>query len=95
LVRCRDKLACGEATTSANESGKTATRRCNCPPFKARVINECHVAGVSVAKMAMSHGLDTDVVQGWRQQAREGGGPTSPPSATSRALLKPPGKPSA
>ena len=58
-------------------SDKTATRRRYSPEFKAQVMSECDVPGASVAKVAMSHGINTNVVHGWRKLAREGGGPTS------------------
>ncbi|MFM9926397.1 hypothetical protein VLK31_25645 [Variovorax sp. H27-G14] len=34
---------------------------------------ECDVAGASVAKMGMSHGINTNAVHGWRKSAREAG----------------------
>jgi transposase len=33
---------------------------------------ECDAAGASVAKVAMSHGINANVVHRWRQLAREG-----------------------
>jgi transposase len=47
-------------------SDKTATRRHYSPEFKAQVMSECDVPGASVAKVAMSHGINTNVVHGWR-----------------------------
>ena len=35
---------------------------------------ECDAAGASVAKVAMSHGINANVVHRWRQLAREGRG---------------------
>jgi len=58
-------------------SDKTATRRRYSREFKAQVMGECDVPGASVARVAMSHGINTNVVHGWRKLAREGGGPTS------------------
>ena len=40
--------------------------------FKAHVLAECEAAGASVAKVAMSHGINDNVVHRWRQLAREG-----------------------
>jgi transposase len=65
-------------------SDKTATRRRYSPEFKAQVMRECDVPGASVAKVAMSHGINTNVVHGWRKLAREGGGSTS---LTSRGFV--------
>jgi transposase len=56
---------------------KTATRRRYSQEFKAQVMAECDARGASVAKVAMSHGINTNIVHGWRKLAREGGGPTS------------------
>ena len=52
--------------------GKTATRRRYSAEFKAQVLAECEVPGVSVAKVAMAHGINDNVVHGWRKLAREG-----------------------
>ncbi len=40
---------------------------------KAQVLAECEAPGASVAKVAMSHGINANVVHRWRQLAREGG----------------------
>lgn len=58
-------------------SDKTATRRRYSQEFKAQVLGECEVPGASVAKVAMSHGINTNIVHGWRKLARETGSPTS------------------
>ena len=58
-------------------SDKTATRRRYSQEFKAQVMAECEVRGASVAKVAMSHGINSNIVHGWRKLAREGGSPTS------------------
>ena len=50
---------------------KTATRRRYSAEFKAQVLGECDAPGASVAKVAMSHGINANVVHGWRQLARE------------------------
>ena len=47
-------------------SDKTATRRRYSQEFKAQVLGECDVPGASVAKVAMSHGINTNIVHGWR-----------------------------
>jgi transposase len=57
----------------AMTSDKTATRRRYSQEFKAQVVGECDARGASVAKVAMSHGVNANVVHGWRKLAREGG----------------------
>lgn len=52
-------------------SEKTATRRRYGADAKAQVLAECEVAGASVAKVAMAHGIDANVVHRRRQLARE------------------------
>jgi transposase len=39
---------------------------------------ECCAPGASVAKVAMSHGINANVVHRWRQLAREGRGAPAP-----------------
>ena len=41
--------------------------------LKAQVLAECAVPGASVARVAMSHGINANVVHRWRQLVREGG----------------------
>jgi transposase len=52
-------------------SDKAETRRRYSRDFKAQVMAECDVPGASVAKVAMSHGINANVVHGWRKLARE------------------------
>lgn len=51
-----------------SESGKT--RRRYGGQFKAMVLTQCDEPGVSVAQVAMSHGINDNVVHRWRQLAR-------------------------
>jgi transposase len=62
-------------------SEQTATRRRYSQEMKAQVLAECKVHGASVAKVAMSHGINANVVHGWRKLAREAGdaGVVEPP----------------
>ena len=53
-------------------SGQTARRRRYSKEMKAQVLAECEVPGASVAKVAMSHGINANVVHGWRKLARGG-----------------------
>ena len=52
-------------------SEKIATRRRYGADAKAQVLVECDVPGASVAKVAMAHGINANVVHRWRQLARE------------------------
>lgn len=51
-----------------------ATRRRYSSELKAQVVTECEAPGASVAKVAMSHGINANIVHGWRKRAREGAG---------------------
>ena len=51
-------------------SEQTARRRRYSNEMKAQVLAECGVPGASVAKVAMSHGINANVVHGWRKLAR-------------------------
>jgi len=52
----------------ASERGKT--RRRYGAQFKAMVLAQCDEADMSVAQVAMSHGINDNVVHRWRQLAR-------------------------
>ena len=51
-------------------SEQTARRRRYSEEMKSQVLAECEAPGVSVAKVAMSHGINANVVHGWRKLAR-------------------------
>jgi transposase len=53
-------------------SEKKQTRRRYGPEVKALVVRECDAPGASVARVAMVHGINANVVHRWRQLAREG-----------------------
>lgn len=46
---------------------KPDTRRRRDPELKRQVLPECAAPGVSVAKVAMSHGLNANLVHKWRR----------------------------
>lgn len=52
---------------------RRATRRRYSAELKAQVLAECEVPGASVAKVAMAHGINDNVVHNWRKLARDGG----------------------
>lgn len=53
-------------------SEKAETRRRYSAAMKAQVVAACDQLGASVAKVAMAHGINANVVHRWRQLAREG-----------------------
>jgi len=57
---------------SEKTAAQPKTRRSYSDEFKAQVLAECEAPGASVAKVAMSHGINDNVVHRWRQLAREG-----------------------
>ena len=59
-------------------SERPATRRRYGADAKARVLAECEETGASVAKIAMAHGINANVVHRWRQLARKSIGATPP-----------------
>jgi len=52
-------------------SERPATRRRYSAQLKAQVMVECAALGASVAKVAMAHGINANIVHRWRQAARE------------------------
>jgi len=73
-------------------SDKAATRRRYDDEHKAQVVAECDVPGASVAKVAMSHGINANVVHRWRQLAREARvpGPARTSEFVAVSLARPP-----
>jgi transposase len=55
---------------SEKTAAQPKTRRSYSEAFKAQVMAECEAPGASVAKVAMSHGINDNVVHRWRQLAR-------------------------
>ncbi|MCP5264318.1 MAG: transposase [Rhodoferax sp.] len=53
-------------------SDKPARRRTYDETLKAQVLAECDAPGTSVAKVALAHGINANVVHRWRQLVREG-----------------------
>ena len=64
---------------SEKTAARPKTRRTYSDEFKAQVMAECEEPGTSVAKVAMSHGINDNVVHRWRQLAREGWRPVAAP----------------
>ena len=62
---------------------RVVLRRRHGAELKALVLQQCAAPGASVAKVAMSHGVNANIVHGWRKLAREReGAAMSPPSPT-------------
>lgn len=71
------------------EDAKRRTRRRHEAGLKQRVLAECAVPGASVAKVAMAHGLNANLVHKWRRDGRasaELGAPTFVPVAMAASL---------
>ncbi len=49
---------------------KKRIRRIHSQALKAQILSECNVPGASVAKVAMAHGINANIVHGWRKAAR-------------------------
>ena len=54
------------------EEGKRAPRRKHSTELRTRVLAECAQPGVSVAAVAMAHGLNENLVRKWRLTAASG-----------------------
>jgi transposase len=50
------------------EDSKRARRRRHGAELKAQVLSECAEPGASVAKVALAHGLNANLVHKWRRQ---------------------------
>jgi len=50
---------------------KRQIRRNHSPALKTQILTECEAPGASVAKVAMAHGINANIVHGWRKLARE------------------------
>lgn len=64
---------------SEMDASRSARRRRYSAELKAEVLGQCDAPGASVAKVAMSHGINANVVHRWRQLARGGGTKVAPP----------------
>ena len=53
------------------EQGKLCSRRNYSAQFRALVLEQCAAPGASVAKVALSHGMNANVVHRWRREARD------------------------
>ena len=51
------------------QDSKKTTRRRHSADLKAQVLSECAQPGASVASVAMSHGINANIVHKWRRLA--------------------------
>ena len=66
---------------------RVVLRRRHSAELKALVLQQCAAPGASVAKVAMSHGVNANIVHGWRKLAREReGAAVSQPSSIPTTL---------
>ncbi len=56
---------------------KKRVRRSHSSALKAQVLAECAAPGASVAQVAMAHGINANIVHGWRKLAREAAHPVA------------------
>ncbi len=54
-------------------------RRYYSAELKEQILLECAQPSASVAKVAMAHGINANIVHGWRKLAREANMPLLPP----------------
>lgn len=52
------------------EAEQSRKRRHYSSELKSQILAECDSPGASVAKVAMSHGVNANIVHGWRKLAR-------------------------
>ena len=54
------------------EQERSRKRRRYAPELKAQILAECEAPGASLARVAISHGINANIVHGWRKLARRG-----------------------
>lgn len=71
------------------KDAKKITRRRHSAELKAQVLSECAQPGASVAGVALSHGINANVVHKWRRLAHSDAAPTPVASFVPVALPAP------
>jgi transposase len=69
------------------EEDTIARRRRYSAEFKALVVAECEAPGVSVAQVARAHGINDNIVHGWRKLARQRGQAAAAPVVAATAQV--------
>src|SRR5256885_15281744 len=59
------------------EIERSRKRRRYSGELKAQILAECGAPGASVAKVALSHGINANIVHGWRKQSRSDRAPAA------------------
>jgi transposase len=67
---------------------RAVLRRRHSAQFKALVLQQCAAPGASVARVALSHGVNANIVHGWRKLARERDGAAVLPPRSPSLLVK-------
>jgi transposase len=57
------------------EVERSRKRRRYSAELKAQILAECATPGASVAKVALSHGINANIVHGWRKRSRNSEAP--------------------
>ena len=56
------------------EEDRRGVRRRHSAELKQRILAECDGSGASVARIALTHGINANIVHKWRRQARSSNG---------------------
>jgi transposase len=84
-------VSTNELRWTAMEEAKPKARRRHDRDLKSRVQVECNMPGASVAKVALDHGLNANLVHKWRREAAPGHGHVEvSPSPFVAVALRPP-----
>lgn len=55
--------------------------------LRAQVLAECAQPGASVARVALGHGLNANLVHKWRREQRQDAGASAPPDAVQQEFI--------
>ncbi len=73
------------------DTDKKRVRRNHSAALKAQILAECDAPGASVAKIAMAHGINANIVHGWRKLARAPVQPVLAAASFVPVRVEPPG----
>ena len=71
------------------EAEQSRKRRRYSRGLKAQILAECDAPGASVAKVAMAHGINANILHSWRKLARTTAAPISRPEFVAVAVAPP------
>jgi transposase len=77
------------------QDSKRDTRRRHSQELKAQILAECAEPGASVARVAMAHGINANVVHKWRRLAGSSSEPAAPAAFVPVSLPPPVAPPAA